>query len=399
MPFDFNIYSSLLLPAFIQAILFSGLLFYRGWKEEKLNDKLLGLLLLLNSFKIAFWMLGFAGWYETHDGYTSFMFYFPFNNIIWMGPLLYFYFLSLSNTAFKLERKHLKHFILPLCWWAMIIFKLVADHSFYYPFPDSADSQYGTKGPWAELDKLDWLVVLSYLIFFYYLLLTIRSYKKYRDYVRENFSATDEIRFDWLRNILYAISAGVIIGFIFTLIALLRENGSAYIFDWYGYLFLGLITYYISIAGYFIKPSSLQKLHFAAETQPEIPGDTRPKPVEPIPELDNWKEKLVRYMEQHKPYLEPELNLSDLAKQLVTNTSVLSKVINDGTGRNFNDFINHYRVAEVIEKLKSKDHEKMTLLGIAYDCGFNSKATFNRAFKKMAGTTPKEFISNLPVSG
>ena len=59
-------------------------------------------------------MLGFAGWYDTHDGFSSFMFYFPFDNVIWMGPLLYFYFLSLMNTDFTFEKKHRKHFVLPV---------------------------------------------------------------------------------------------------------------------------------------------------------------------------------------------------------------------------------------------------------------------------------------------
>lgn len=86
MPFEFNLYSSLLLPAFIQGILFAALLLVRGWKFQRLSDKLLGWLLLLNAIKIAYWMLGFAGWYDSHDGFTSFMFYFPFDNVLWMGP-------------------------------------------------------------------------------------------------------------------------------------------------------------------------------------------------------------------------------------------------------------------------------------------------------------------------
>jgi YesN/AraC family two-component response regulator len=103
-------------------------------------------------------------------------------------------------------------------------------------------------------------------------------------------------------------------------------------------------------------------------------------------------------MENQKPHLEAELTLTDLAKQLNTNTSVLSKVINDGTGRNFNDFINSYRVQEVINKLKSGEQRRQTLLGIAYDCGFNSKATFNRSFKKVTGKTPKEYIDSLSTN-
>ena len=59
---------------------------------------------------------------------------------------------------------------------------------------------------------------------------------------------------------------------------------------------------------------------------------------------------------------------------------------------NFNDFINYYRVLAVQEKLKGGEHKRQTLLGIAYDAGFNSKATFNRAFKKVTGLSPKEWL-------
>ncbi|MCB0284936.1 MAG: hypothetical protein KDF60_20315, partial [Calditrichaeota bacterium] len=141
MRFDFNIYSSLLLPAFIQAILFAALLLLRGVKQERLSDRLLGFILLLNAIKIAFWMLGFAGWYETHDAFTSFMFYFPFNNIILIGPILYFYFLSLTNAGFKFEKKHRIHLLIPALWLLLIISKFIIDFSVYYPFPVNDDSQ------------------------------------------------------------------------------------------------------------------------------------------------------------------------------------------------------------------------------------------------------------------
>jgi AraC-like DNA-binding protein len=67
-------------------------------------------------------------------------------------------------------------------------------------------------------------------------------------------------------------------------------------------------------------------------------------------------------------------------------------VINQGFQLNFNDFINQYRIEAVKDKLKAGEQKTQTLLGIAYDCGFNSKATFNRAFKKVTGLSPKQWL-------
>jgi hypothetical protein len=193
MPFDFNLHSSLLIPFFIQGMLFSVLLFYRGKRDERFSDLLLGWLLLLNSVKIANWMLGFAGWYDTHDGYTSFMFYFPFNNVIWMGPLLYFYFLSLTNTGFKLKKDHYKHFILPALFLLMVLAKFIIDFGFNRPFIIEENTQYGTKGPWADRDRNIWTELIGYGSFFYYLFISIKSFRSYKKYIKNNFSTTDEI--------------------------------------------------------------------------------------------------------------------------------------------------------------------------------------------------------------
>ena len=100
-------------------------------------------------------------------------------------------------------------------------------------------------------------------------------------------------------------------------------------------------------------------------------------------------------METEKPFLDSQLTLSVLARQIGVNTTVLSYVINSGFEVNFNDFVNRYRIAEVKSRLDDGAAEKDNLLGIALDAGFNSKATFNRAFKKFTGVSPKEFAESV----
>lgn len=96
-------------------------------------------------------------------------------------------------------------------------------------------------------------------------------------------------------------------------------------------------------------------------------------------------------MQQNKPYLDPELSLQVLAEELAISAKYLSQIINTQFKQNFHHFINSYRVKECKRMLKDKNNSKMTLLQVAFEAGFNSKNTFNTAFKREAGMTPSEF--------
>lgn len=108
-------------------------------------------------------------------------------------------------------------------------------------------------------------------------------------------------------------------------------------------------------------------------------------------EVTATHKKLLEVMVSQKPYLDNSLNLAKLAAQNYTTTHQLSQAINQKEGKNFNDFINSYRVEEAKTRLKSIDFQNFTIEAIGQECGFNSKSTFYAAFKKFAGTTPTEF--------
>lgn len=103
---------------------------------------------------------------------------------------------------------------------------------------------------------------------------------------------------------------------------------------------------------------------------------------------------LENLMNTKKPFKDPDLSLSTLASELNLTPNQLSQVINQAFNKNFYEFVNSYRVEEVIQKLVSGEGKTVTLLGIALDAGFNSKATFNRFFKKHTGKTPSEYLKS-----
>lgn len=101
---------------------------------------------------------------------------------------------------------------------------------------------------------------------------------------------------------------------------------------------------------------------------------------------------LKKLMDDKKPYINPKLNLSDLAELINISGNQLSQLLNEFIGRNFYDFVNKYRLEYLRQIKKESKYHNFTLLALAYECGFNSKTTFNTFFKKELGKTPSEYF-------
>lgn len=118
--------------------------------------------------------------------------------------------------------------------------------------------------------------------------------------------------------------------------------------------------------------------------------------VEYIPD-DRIKEDarlLSSYMEEEEPYLNPKLSLRDLAQSIELHPNHLSLVLNSAFNRNFNSFVNDYRINYFKKLIKDQSAANYSLIGLAYESGFNSKTVFNTYFKKVEGITPKEYLKN-----
>ncbi len=374
MEYDFlNIRSILIFICILQGLIFAGLLVNRGLKQKTKADLWLALLLVVLSSSLITPFIGFANVYDLNQWLT----YFPFS-INYLPPVLvWFYVLSLTNSHWKLTRKDLLYLVptaVYLVFRFTIFFQSEAwkgwfDKEYYRPFA----------GPLVFATELVWSVLLLYW--------SIRHYRKYRQWLNENFSDTEKLKFDWLRNFLYIFSAILLLGalFDFTNSFLFRLS---YIQYFYFEVVLALSTYYLAVAGY-LRSKTID-LTFSDISEKTV--ESR-RSLLSDKELDRLKEKLTAVMRDERPYLEPTITLTDLTRIVGVNSNVLSHAINQGFDKNFNDFINEYRINEVKSKLR--DADESTLLGIAFDSGFNSKATFNRAFKKFTGVSPKEYQENL----
>jgi len=111
--------------------------------------------------------------------------------------------------------------------------------------------------------------------------------------------------------------------------------------------------------------------------------------------FDTYAERIILHFESYKPYLDPELNITKLSEQLAIPVHYISAVINEKMNKSFFDFVNRYRIEEVKQHLKNKEYEKFSLEAIGNNCGFNSRTSFFRVFKKHTGKTPNDYLKAL----
>ncbi|AQG79157.1 helix-turn-helix domain-containing protein [Spirosoma montaniterrae] len=406
MSFYFSAYSSPLLFGFVQAWVYAVLLWLRGRREERLSDVLLGWVLVGMAFNIWEYMLGFGGieilWRELEFFPRTLGYLFP--------PLCYFYLKTQFNADFQFTRRDLWHAVpfLVQVIYRVSIFAMGTDFVRWWEANMHEPYYIGTFEFW-----------FGVLQDFFYLYLSLRLYRHYREWIKHQFSETETISFRWFRNFIIALTVVTVFGFLMDGLSFTLQLN--FWQDWWDELAEVVLIYYVSINGYAqVQPGRRLAFASAGATVSDIPDAVSIRtatPVlaevssaeapahQPIPsvasspplsdELVSLRDKLLDYMTTEKPYLDADLSLTDLARHVHLNPVLLSQVINAGTGKNFNDFVNEYRVDEFKRQLHNPANAHLSFLGLALDCGFNSKATFNRAFKKFTGQSPKEFAETI----
>ena len=404
MTFYFSAYSTPLLFGFVQAWIYAILLWIRGYREERLSDKLLGWVLVGLAFEIWVYMLGFGGieilWRKLE--------FVPRDLGYLLGPFIYFYLKSQLDAAFRFRWSHV--------WHAAPFLIHVVYHMAVFAQGAAFVQQWeATVHNPLRLGELEYVVLVGQQ--FLYLYWSFNLYREYRVWIKNQFSETESISFQWYRNFLLALAVTMVFSLLMALLDVYLNL--SFWQDWWGNLVCTALIYYIGIEGY-AQVQTARKLVFTQESinnqvvedippidnvpdtfgyaqteQPNLPEPIRSadsaRAALALPDLSERLALLLQYMTAEKPYLEPDLALPDLARRLRTNPVILSQVINAGVGKNFNDFVNEYRVEEFKQQVRRPQNAHLSFLGLALDCGFNSKATFNRAFKKFTGTSPKEF--------
>jgi AraC-like DNA-binding protein len=238
-------------------------------------------------------------------------------------------------------------------------------------------------------------------------LLSLRLLNRIKSATRENSSA-DKNNLDWYKHLLFGFMVIVVFDTLCTIYEMFFPMipwniGTLIAFSMVGmYIYLGykgMFQAHILLPDFLLDRLTNQSIVGV----PENTEENTPAPKAAVRALDNYSEsdieilkaRLFDILENKRPYLDESLSLSDLAEDMGISTKKLSELLNQHLDTNFYNLINQYRVSEVIARLSLPDADKFTLLGIAYDCGFQSKASFNRIFKQKTGQSPSAYRKQL----
>jgi len=225
-----------------------------------------------------------------------------------------------------------------------------------------------------------WILIV--LLFLTYIILSILMVRKYKQIVKESYSNVEYADLSWLHLLIYG-------SFFFAINPIIKILYSGYpsemVVDIASFIFMNVVG----------LKGGLQSITFIKQPLKinSIPENKPAYTNYGLRSLDAEKlsEKLNEYMESEKAYLNPDLSLKDLAVAMGTYTHYITQVLNTIFNQNFYDFVNRYRIEEAEYQLIDPQKANFTILAIAFDCGFNSKATFNRVFKGKNGVTPREY--------
>ena len=364
----FGTLSIILLLGVVQGVVVTALLMAR--RDNREANRLLAALTFAWSLRIVPYVIGYAGFYDAYP-WLSFA---PFAITLAYGPLIYLYVVRLTEAA------------LPRRWWLHLL-------------PAAAQVVYDTaifvqplafKNVWNDtvhrhlIDPAQ--TIFTFLSLGVYVVLAARRFRAYGRWLDDATSDAGESRLRWLRNFLVAFALTVALAAAF-------ETYNAFVRPLNYYNFFALYVWYAALVYYL----GLEGWRHAGAAYPQpVPVVTRSDPPPVVagsvtppdwPALGRaWRERV----EAGAYWRDPELTLATLADALGMSPSQTSRIVNDGLGYNFSEAINRMRVDAVRARLADPG-DRCDVLEIAFDCGFRSKASFNRAFKTYAGMTPTEY--------
>ena len=293
--------------------------------------------------------------------------------------LLYLYAQSLMYREFRLVPGHAIHTLL---FWVVSAIFLVE----YYLQPGEVKLQILMSRDHPGVLTSPLLAAAIHLVFLGYLWATIRALGRFGTTVRQLFSNPENKQLAWLRTLLIGYAFVWTLSLFYCLSAhVFKSNASA---QWVSAI--GAVTGFLFI-NYLIIHALRQPVIFSGLSAEEARLAQSDEPDAPEEDVDDeLLRRLATHMTEAKPYLDANLSVAQLARQLGVPARELSRTINRGLEKSFFEFVSDYRVANACRRLQAAE-ASTTILQVMYDSGFNSKSVFNTAFKRATGMTPSAY--------
>lgn len=368
---DVSLSSSFFLAGIFIAFFSSFLLL--GKRQKASADYILAIWFLIIAIHIAYFLLIFSAAYIRFPFLLGFEIALPLIH----GPLLYLYIKSLTGQPTK-RRNYLLHLIPAVMVYIILLkFFMLSPEKKIYIYQHNGDNYKSLR------DNIKILIIFSGIV---YVSLSSLALKKYKRQISELYSNTEKINLNWG----YYLIAGIALIWIAVMLKV-------------DILIFSLVVVFILVAAYLgISHVGILNLVQISNDAVEIDSEVNANLVAEKYQ-NNFVGKEVaqdifarvdHLMEKEKVYKNPDLNLNQVAELVDVHPNVLSQTINYIANKNFYDYINGYRVEEFKRIAVLPKNQKLTIMSLAYESGFNSKTSFNRNFKKYTHCSPREFLKD-----
>jgi len=306
--------------------------------------------------------------------YAPFWSSLPMQYSLALGPLIYYYVLKITRPGHKFQRRDMLHF-------SPLILELGAYTLETIQSLNTGITTYGTPIFQRLNPILQLLAFISVIIYLYRCHMLIEGF-----YQQQKFNGGDRYRHElrWLHRLLIGFGTLWLLWTPFIAIDYFFYNYQLGAQAYYPLYFLLVVMIVWIAARAFLRPEIGVQPDAASILKPLLPAELKQK--------GSWLKKVVK---ENRYYQDPELSLGSLAEKLGLTTHELSRIINTVLKKSFNDFINEYRVQDAARKMQDPAFDHITLLGIAFESGFNSQSSFNRIFKQSTGKSPVEYKNEL----
>lgn len=354
-----------LISTFISLLL--AIFIFSVESKNKISNRLFAYFLILNAIE-------FSGWF------SNLLFDEPSNLLVFKNqlshltlPIFFLYILSICYSDFKLKWKHLWHAV------PFIIANIVMTPRLYLGTIKDKITLFQSFNELYETVYIHFSLHIQSII---YITLGFIVLKRAKKIFIENYSSGAIKIYKWLFQLLLFMSALYGVAIVKNILKYFGQKDSFQASQ------IALSLVILCFASWYVL-KALRHPSLFSGVDSKIPLANDIVQEEKItPEQVGF---LTSFMETEKPYLNPSLSIKNLAKEIQMNSRELSVLINQHLNQHFFDFVNEYRIKEAMNILKDPNKKELTVLEILYEIGFNSKSSFNTAFKKHTGLTPTAY--------